>query len=84
MAYEHQKAVNQESNRLVEILSKAMDGVDPQEILPLVASLQASVLGISAVLQEEDKNEFKAKFLVKLLAASLSKSLDVVLPDEES
>lgn len=82
MAYEHESEKDAVVNAVFDVIGLIIDGVQPQEILPIINDVLAASSNIQKVLGEEEKRIFKLKFAAKVGIGLSNKALDSLIPDE--
>lgn len=82
MAYEYEAQKDQVVNSILDILSKAADGVQADELMPILSDVLSSIGSAQSVVVQEPKKIFKLKFIAKVGTGLANKALDSYIPDE--
>ena len=82
MAYEHEAEKDAVVNAVFDIIEKAADGVQVDELFPILGDVISAVQAAQAALDAEAKKIFKVKFAGKVGIGLANKGLDKFLPDE--
>lgn len=82
MSYEHEVEKDAVVNAVFDVIGLIIDGVQPDEILPIINDVLAVSSNVQKVLSEEQKRIFKLKFAAKVGIGLSNKALDQLIPDE--
>ena len=82
LAYEYESQKDVVVDSVLDIIAKAADGVQADELFPILNDVIVAVNAAQSVIGAEPKKLFKLKFAAKVGTGLVNKSLDQFIPDE--